>query len=71
MNSEEAVIGEGPGYDKDIGADGPKYTRGIRRQILLGNWHPDPGPEGLMLETFKASGLSVDEFLAKKEKGEI
>jgi hypothetical protein len=69
--NEDNTPGEPPSYDRDLGADGPKWTRGIRRQILLGNWHPDPGKEGLMVTAFKASGLGVEEFLTKKEKGEI
>ena len=31
-------IGSWPKYDRDIGADSAKLTRGIRRQVLLGNF---------------------------------
>jgi hypothetical protein len=63
--------GELPHYDADLGADKVKWTRGIRRNVLLGNFDAEPGGDAAMILAFKASGLGVNEFLDKKEKGEI
>lgn len=63
--------GELPHYDVDLGSDKNKWTRGIRRNVLLGKWDAEPGGDAAMIANFKASGLGVNEFLDKMEKGEI
>ena len=61
--SVSAQLGEPPGYDRDLGTDRKKYTRGIRRQVLKGLWPAEDRHEEQMIRDFKASKMGVDEFL--------
>ena len=66
MNSNEIQqIGEPPRYDKDLGLEGARLSRGIRKKILLGNWDAGDATEERMLREFKASKLGINKFLAK------
>ena len=56
-------VGSWPKYDKDLGLDGAKMTKGIRRQVLLGNFDAEPGPDEDMIKDYKASGLEIEKFL--------
>jgi len=62
--SDIKQIGEPPGYDKDLGTDGPKFTQGIRKKILLGEYDAGDATEERMLRDFKASKLGIKKFLA-------
>ena len=56
-------VGSWPKYDKDLGLDGPKMTKGIRRQVLLGNFDAEPGSDEDMIKDYKSSGLGIEKFL--------
>ena len=56
-------VGSWPKYDKDLGLDGAKMTKGIRRQVLLGNFDAEPGSDEEMIKDYKASGLEIEKFL--------
>lgn len=62
-DSEIKQIGEPPGYDRDLGLCGDKLTKGIRKQILLGNFDAGDAIEERMLREFKASRLGIKKFL--------
>ena len=62
-SSAIAQVGEPPGYDKDLGTDKKKYTRGIRRHVLKGLWPAEDRYEEQMVRDFKASKMGVEEFL--------
>jgi hypothetical protein len=64
-------IGELPRVDLDLGSTGKQFTRKIRENVLKGNWPAQDRNEEQMVRDFKASKLTVGNFLAKKEKGEI
>lgn len=56
-------VGSWPKYDKDLGLDGAKMTKGIRRQVLLGNFDAEPGSDEDMIKDYKSSGLELEKFL--------
>lgn len=56
-------VGSWPKYDKDLGLDGAKITKGIRRQVLLGNFDAEPGSDEDMIKDYKSSGLGIEKFL--------
>ena len=56
-------VGSWPKYDKDLGLDGAKMTKGIRRQVLLGNFDAEPGSDEDMIKDYKSSGLGIEKFL--------
>ena len=62
-------IGDPPRVDRDLGMLNAGFTRGIRKQILLGNFDAEPGADEEMLRAFKgagidrANGAEVDKFL--------
>jgi hypothetical protein len=63
-NYNQPQLGELPGYDKDLGTDGAKFTKGIRRKVLLGEYEAGDATEERMIREFKASKLGVNKFLA-------
>ena len=48
-------VGSWPKYDKDLGLDGAKITKGIRRQVLLGNFDAEPGSDEDMIKDYESS----------------
>jgi hypothetical protein len=64
MGSKEVdQIGDWPNYDKDLGTVNAKLAYGIRKKVLEGHYDPQDPKEESMLRDFKASKLSVAEFL--------
>jgi hypothetical protein len=65
MHSNEIIqLGEPPGYDKDLGLEGARLAKGIKKQILLGNFDAGDAAEERMVREFKASKLGIKKFLA-------
>tara|TARA_R110000765_G_scaffold75504_1_gene148020 strand:- start:28 stop:243 length:216 start_codon:yes stop_codon:yes gene_type:complete len=58
-------VGEWPLYDFETKPTNAKLTKGIRRKVLGGEWPAENRREDQMIRDFKASGLSVDEYLKR------
>jgi hypothetical protein len=56
-------VGDWPKYDMDLGTCNAQLGRGIKKQVLLGNFDAEPGSDEQMIADYKAGGLSIDEFL--------
>ena len=50
-------MGDPPRFDRDLGMLNAGFTRGIRKQILLGNFDAEPGADEEMLLAFKETGI--------------
>lgn len=55
--------GDWPKYDMDLGTCNAKLGRGIKKQVLLGNFDAEPGADEQMIVAYRACKLSIDEFL--------
>ena len=50
-------IGDPPRFDRDLGMLNAGFTRGIRKQILLGNFDDEPGANEEMVLAFNGAGI--------------
>jgi len=65
MNDKQIEqLGEFPHYDNDIGATNRQFTRKIRERVLSGDYPADSLKETQMLRDFKASKLTIAEYVA-------
>jgi len=57
--------GEFPPVDNDLGTIGKQFSKKIMERVLTGEWPAEPREEPIVRE-FRASGLSVQEFMARR-----
>jgi hypothetical protein len=58
--------GELPPVDQDLGTIGRQFSKKILEHVLNGKWPAEPHEEVIVRE-FKASGMSVKEFMAARD----
>ena len=59
------AIGEFPATDQDLGTAHKQFSRKILEKVLTGEWPAEPH-EAQIVRDFKASGLSVKAFMARR-----
>lgn len=64
---QSSGAGDPPRYDRDLGADKPKWSRGIRKMVLLGVID-EANTE--MLEDYSPEQLAIGAFRAEDSKDE-
>tara|TARA_R110000765_G_scaffold408931_1_gene506931 strand:- start:13 stop:213 length:201 start_codon:yes stop_codon:yes gene_type:complete len=57
--------GEFPPIDQDLGTAGKQFSKKILENVLAGRWPAEPHEEAILRE-FKASGLTVAEFMRRR-----